>query len=170
MSKKTIESWVSVLEASYIAYRLQPYFENFGKRVTKSPKIYFYDTGLVCYLLGIDTIEELQHHFAYGHLFENLVISEKLKEIWNKRTNERLYFWRDTHGNEVDLIIDRGLDKEIVEIKASRTYNSDMLKGIVKLSALMLPKYKVASSLVYKGDIEQTVKRISLMNWKNFIT
>ena len=166
---KTIESWISVLEASYIAYRLQPYFENFGKRVIKSPKIYFYDTGLVCFLLGINSANELKNHFVYGQLFENLIISEEIKNIWNKRANEKLYFWRDTHGNEVDLIIDKGLDKEIIEIKSAKTYNTEMLKGLSNLISIMETKYNLKSFLIYIGDIEQKINDVSLINWKSFV-
>jgi len=169
VSVKTIESWVCVLEASYIAFRLQPYFENFGKRVIKSPKIYFYDTGLVCFLLGIDSVNELESHFIYGHLFENVIISEQLKKIWNKRANEKLYFWRDTHGNEVDLLIDKGLDKEILEIKSGKTYHADMLKGLHNLTTIMNTKYNLKSFLIYRGDLEQKINGTDLVNWRSFI-
>ena len=169
VNAKTVESWISVLEASYIAFRLQPYFENFGKRVIKSPKIYFYDTGLICFLLGINTIDELKNHFVYGQLFENLIISEKLKNIWNKRANEKLYYWRDTNGNEVDLIIDKGLDKDILEIKSAKTYNVEMLKGLSNLASVMPEKYTIKSLLIYTGNIEQKINSVNLINWKSFV-
>ena len=169
VNAKTVESCISVLEASYIAFRLQPYFENFWKRVIKSPKIYFYDTGLICFLLGINTIDELKNHFVYGQLFENLIISEKLKNIWNKRANEKLYYWRDTNGNEVDLIIDKGLDKDILEIKSAKTYNVEMLKGLSNLASVMPEKYTIKSLLIYTGNIEQKIKSVNLINWKSFV-
>ncbi len=170
VNAKTVESWISVLEASYIAFRLQPYFENFGKRVIKSPKIFFFDTGLVCYLLGINSVNELKNHFVYGQLFENLIISEKIKSIWNSRANEKLYFWRDTHGNEVDLIVDKGLQKDIIEIKSGRTYNAEMLKGLHNLESIMPEKYNLKSFLIYTGTIEQKIKSVDLINWKSYIT
>ena len=92
-SVKTIKSWLSVLEASYIIFTLSPYYENFGKRVIKSPKIYFYDLGLLSFLLNINSVDELDTHYAYGQIFENLVILEKLKSIFNQRANQQLYFW-----------------------------------------------------------------------------
>jgi hypothetical protein len=169
MSVKTIEAWISLLEASYIVFRLQPYYENFNKRLTKSPKVYFYDTGLASYLLGIDSLEELQAHFAYGSLFENVIISEVLKDIWNRRAAEHVYFWRDNHGNEVDLIIDKGLYKDLVEIKAGRTYNQEYISSVFSLGSLFSEKYKVVSYVVYNGDVEQSIQDIRLVNWRGFV-
>jgi hypothetical protein len=169
MSVKTIEAWISLLEASYIVFRLQPYYENFNKRLTKSPKVYFYDTGLASYLLGIDSLEELQAHFVYGSLFENVIISEVLKDIWNRRAAEHVYFWRDNHGNEVDLIIDKGLYKDLVEIKAGRTYNQEYISSVFSLAALFSEKYKTVSYVVYNGDVEQSIQDIRLVNWRGFV-
>lgn len=159
---KTIKSWLSVLEASYIVFRLQPYYENFGKRVVKSPKLYFYDTGLVTYLLGIRGVAELRQHFAYGSLFENLVIAEKLKRIENRRLQERLYFWRDKHGTEVDLVVDRGLEKVLVEIKASRTFKPEMMVSLDKVAKVMGERYRVRRELVYQGEMGQEVKGVRI--------
>ncbi len=161
---KTIQSWISVLEASYIVFKLQPYYENFGKRLIKSSKIYFYDVGLATYLLGIRKVEELKQHFAYGSLFENLVIGEKLKQIENRRLHERLYFWRDRHGTEVDLVVDRGLEKVLVEIKASRTFKPEMLVSLNKVAEIMGKKYRVKRELAYQGEIEQVVRGVKVKN------
>ncbi len=169
VSVKTIDSWLSILEASYIVFRLQPYYENFGKRAIKSPKVYFYDTGLLCYMLGINSIKELSIHYIYGHIFENLIILEKLKNIWNKRLNEKIYFWRDNHGNEIDLLIDKGLDKVAIEIKSSRTFSKNSLKGLNTFKSIVPTKYNLKTQLIYAGDIEQSVNGHELINWSRGI-
>lgn len=162
---KTIQNWLSVLEASYISFQLQPYYENFGKRLIKSSKIYFYDTGLVAYLLGINSISELKNHFAYGSLFENLIISEYTKKIWNSRLNEKLYFWRDKSGTEIDLFIDKGLDKTLIEIKSSQTFRSNMLPNLHKVGDILEKKYQLNKKVIYQGSVTQEVNGIDLINW-----
>ena len=165
---KTIQSWISVLETSYIVYSLQPYFENFGKRVIKSPKVYFYDVGLLCYLLRINSVSELASHYAYGQIFENFVITEVIKEQFNERKNEKNYFWRDNNGVEVDMIIDEGEIKHALEIKSAQTYSSDMLKGLSRWQSLGA-KGKIETSLVYNGKHELTVDGHAIKNWHNFL-
>ncbi|MBD3329509.1 DUF4143 domain-containing protein [Candidatus Dojkabacteria bacterium] len=169
VSVKTIDSWITVLEASYIVYRLQPYYENFGKRVIKSPKVYFYDTGLLSFLLGINSSKELKLHYAYGQIFENLIISEITKQIFNKRLNEKLYFWRDSNGNEVDLIIDKGLDKVALEIKSGRTFSKSMIKGLNYLHTFFAQKYNLETKVVYAGNQEQKIGDHEIVNWENFL-
>lgn len=168
VSAKTIESWLSILEASYIIYRLQPYYKNFGKRVIKSPKLYFYDVGLLCYLLGIDSTEELQTHYAYGHIFENLIMTEVHKIKENSLRNEKLYFWRDSHHNEADLVIDSGTQLHAVEIKSARTYNQEMLKGLYQWQALN-PKMNRLLTLVYAGSANQSIGEVQLNGWETFL-
>ena len=163
---KTINSWLTVLEASYLIFRLAPYFVNFGKRVVKSPKIYFYDTGLLCFLLGINSAAELKNHYSVGSFFENFVIADYWKNCLNVRSTEKLYFWRDNKGNEVDLLIDNAGKQIPVEIKAGKTFNSEMLKGVEYFNALR--KVKGGGFLVYNGDVEMTVKGNKIQNWKNF--
>lgn len=165
---KTIESWFSILEASYIAYFLQPYYQNYGKRVIKAPKIYFYDVGLLCYLLKINSVTELESHFAYGHIFENFIITEIIKNNFNLRKNKQVYFWRDSNGNEVDAVIDSGEKKQGVEIKAARTFNPDMLKGLSIWSTIN-PKTNHPTNLVYTGEIEQKTQEHVVINWKTFL-
>jgi len=169
ISAKTIEQWLSLLEASYLIIRLQPYFENTSKRLIKSPKIYFTDTGLVCYLLGIDSKEELEKHFIYGSLFENFVILDKLKHIFNSGENSRLYFWRDNKGVEVDLIEDRGLDKNLIEIKSSKTFNIDFVKNIKSVRKVLEDRYTLNSYIVYDGDVEQEIHDSKIVNWRHFL-
>lgn len=167
---KTIQKWFSVLEASYIIFRLEPYYENFGKRLVKSPKFYFYDTGILNYLLGISSPKELQNHPSYGSIFENFVISEKLKNITNRRLNQKLYFWRDNNGVEVDLLVDRGLDKDLIEIKSSQTFQPDMSSNIKKIIPILSSKYQVSSFIVYQGNLEQKIQQLELVNWKSFVS
>ena len=116
ISYNTIKSWLSVLQTSFIIYMLKPHHKNFNKRLVKQQKLYFYDTGLACSLLGIESPDQLQTHYARGALFENMVIMEILKNRLNSGKEEGLYFWRDNHGHELDILID---DKEL-------TFQSDI--------------------------------------------
>ena len=149
ISSQTVEAWTSVLEASYIVFRLQPYYKNFNKRITKAPKVYFYDTGLLCYLLGIRAENELQLHFAKGAVFENLVILEVMKMHYNQGRRPQLYYWRDSNQNEVDLLIQDGLKLHAVEIKAGKTINGDFFKGLTYFKKIV-PDAQL--HLVYGGD------------------
>jgi predicted AAA+ superfamily ATPase len=130
ISPKTVERWISILESCFILFRLQPYHSNFGKRYTKAPKIYFYDTGLACHLLGISNPESLKTHFLIGGLFENLVISELQKAIANRIGRAKLYYYRDSNGQEVDVLLDTGKRLLPIEIKAGATFTGSYLKGL----------------------------------------
>ncbi|MGB5288910.1 MAG: ATP-binding protein, partial [Ignavibacteriaceae bacterium] len=109
ISVNTAKSWLSILEASYIAYRLEPHFQNFNKRLVKMPKLYFYDTGLACSLLGLESVDQISTHYLVGSLFENLVLSDLIKHKMNYGLNNNFYFWRDKLGREVDCLIESGL-------------------------------------------------------------
>jgi len=137
VSIPTISHWLSILEASLIIFCLHPYFENFGKRLIKSPKLYFVDTGLASWLLGLETAQQLARDPLRGSLFENLVITDTLKTRFNRGKNPQLYYFRDSHGNEVDLILSYGRMLQPIEIKASRTWNSSFIKGIQYFSKLV---------------------------------
>lgn len=128
---KTISSWIGVLETSFIIFRLQPWHQNFNKRIVKMSKLYFYDTGLSSALLGIENPEQLQLHPFRGSLFENMVIVEFLKKRFNQGKPANLYFWRDSTGNEVDLIIDAVLSAIPVEIKSGQTITDDYFKTLL---------------------------------------
>lgn len=130
---KTISSWISVLETSFIAFRLQPYHENFNKRVVKMPKLYFYDTGLAIALLGFENERHLETHPFRGNFFENMIIVEFLKKRFNAGKSGNLFFWRDNVGNEVDLLLADadGSSKIPVEIKSGQTITNDYFKGIL---------------------------------------
>lgn len=135
-SKSTIESWLSVLEASYICYRLEPNHNNYNKRIVKTPKLYFYDTGLACNLLGITDVRQVETHFLRGGLFENLVINQFIKDGFNRGRTPDLTFWRDSTGNEVDLILTKGLDQYAYEIKSGATFSPEYFKGLQKWAKL----------------------------------
>ncbi len=130
LSVPSIKNWISVLKASFIIFELQPFLENINKRVIKSPKIYFTDTGLVSHLLGIETENQVKRDPLRGGLYENFIILEILKAQYNQGRRPELFFFRDTHGNEVDLIIKQQRQLIPIEIKSSATFTKDFLKGI----------------------------------------
>ena len=127
---KTISSWIGVLEASFIIFRLQPYHVNFNKRVVKMPKLYFYDTGLAAALLGIEKYEYLALHSSRGSLFENLVIVDLLKSRYNSGKSNNLFFWRDSTGNEIDILVEKGVLLLPVEIKSGQTLSEESFRGL----------------------------------------
>lgn len=130
VDSKTIESWIGVLEASFILFRLQPHHSNFNKRVVKMPKLYFYDVGLASALLGVQDANQLNLHPFKGNLFENMVIVELLKQRLNKGKANNLYFWRSSKGNEIDIVIDNFNELIPIEIKSGKTITSDYFKGL----------------------------------------
>ena len=130
ISHATCKAWLSILENSRIIYLLRPWFRNISKRLIKSPKIYFTDTGLLAYLLKYPDAESLLASPAMGAVFENMIVMEFLKKKMNMRLNSDLYFYRDSNGVEVDLVIDEGLSMSLYEIKASKTLRSDMTKSL----------------------------------------
>ncbi len=154
VSNQTISNWMAILETSYTAFRLQPYYKNIGKRLVKTPKVYFYDTGLVCWLLGITSAEDVAEHPMRGALFENMVVVEKLKQCFNKGKTSNIYFYRDQSQNEVDIIQENGLNIEAYEIKSASTYTSDFLSTIRYLEKIM-PQAIVRSAVIYDGKEEK---------------
>jgi predicted AAA+ superfamily ATPase len=166
VSVPTIRSWISVLEASYIIFLLHPFYENIGKRMTKAPKLYFYDVGLASYLLGINDPLTVSTYPLRGLLFENLVIIEMLKFQYNSGSVNQLFFYRDSNQNEVDLMIKKGHQFDAIEIKSSQTFNPDFLKGLNHLTKI-LPGRILSEYLVYDGALEQTGTR-SIVNFRTF--
>jgi len=150
VNAKTIKHWLSILEASFVVYKLSPYFENFGKRAIKSPKYYFVDTGLLAFLLGIETPGQVARDPLIGQMFENLVVIEALKARANQGGLANLYFFRDNHGNEADILYQKGRELIPIEIKSASTYRPDLLKGLRKIMGLS-PTIEHAY-LVYSGD------------------
>lgn len=166
ISAKTVGHWLSILEACYIVYRLPPYFENFGKRAVKSPKIYFCDVGLVAYLLGIESVEQMARDPLKGNLFENLVVNELMKARFNQGLDPRLYFYQVTGRNEVDLIYQRGHELVPIEIKSSRTYNSSFTSGINSFKKITLGRC-ATPYIIYSGDEEMKLGDIQLLNFRH---
>ena len=150
VSTTSIKNWLSILEASFVIYKLPPYFENFGKRVVKAPKYYFIDTGLLAFLLGIETAEQVSRDPLVGQLFENLVVIECLKTRTNQGKIPNLYFYRDSNGNEADVLFQQGRNLVAIEVKFAATYHPSLLKGLKKVRSL---SDKVTQAyLVYSGD------------------
>ncbi|PUE52370.1 ATP-binding protein [Limnohabitans sp. 2KL-51] len=154
VSSNTITQWLSILEASFLVFSLAPWSVNIGKRLVKSPKIYFYDVGLACWLLGIKTVEQLQHHPLRGALFENLVVLEVLKSLRNQGLRDPLYFFRDSNGLEIDLLLDHADGLQLVEIKASQTVSAALFKNLRTVSSLLGDRVKT-QHLIYGGAERQ---------------
>lgn len=151
ISANTAKAWLSVLETGFIVHLLQPYHHNFNKRMMKSPKIYFYDTGLVCYLLGLDKADQVASHFLRGGLFENLVIADALKYYYNKGKQSPLYYWKDKTHKEIDLIIDQGNRNAIpIEIKSGETRTNDYFKNFDYWNKISDVK-KPVNTTIYAG-------------------
>jgi len=165
VSVPTIRHWTSVLEASYVIFLLPPYYKNFGKRIIKSPKIYFYDTGLVAYLVGIETKSQYEKGPMAGSLFENYVVLEILKKELHQKTNADLYYLRTTSKAEVDLIIDRKKYKEIIEIKKTSSFKTKMLDTV---KDFLEPEDK--GFLLYNGKKFQYSKNIRIENYAKYLT
>ena len=147
---KTIRNWISILEASFLLFRLPPHFENFGKRMIKAPKFYFTDVGLLCFLLGIRKPEQVTRDPLVGGIFENLVIVECLKARYNRGEPADLSFFRDSNGNEVDLLWQEGRALAAAEIKSASTFSMGLLKGLRRFRTIV-PEF-ARSFLVYNGD------------------
>ncbi|MCX8010760.1 MAG: ATP-binding protein, partial [Ignavibacteria bacterium] len=154
ISVNTAKSWLSILESSFVIFRLQPLHQNFNKRLVKMPKIYFYDTGLACSFLGISNSDQVRNHFQFGSLFENLIITELMKSRFNRGLSSNIYFWRDKLGREVDCLIDDGITKTIIEIKGGMTINDDYLKGLNYYKELS-GKKNIKSFVIYGGNKSQ---------------
>ena len=170
VSSPTVTSWISALKATYICFTLKPHYKNFNKRIVKSPKLYFYDTGLLCYLLGINNIDQLATHPLRGNIFENFVVSEFFKNKCNRGEPNQYYFWRDQKGHEIDLIEDRSTHLFPIEIKMSETFNAEFIKNIVYLNELQedeLSKINLKGNVIYSGDMENMFKDIEIKNWKS---
>ena len=164
----TASRWLSVLEASFIVYLLRPHYRNFSKRLVKSPKLYFLDTGLLCYLLRIRSADDLISHASKGAVFETFVLTELLKTFFNQGLEPDIHFWRDSSGNEVDLIINRGSELVPVEIKSGETIASDFFKGLQFWRALP-GQAEAPATLVYGGDASQTRREGIVYSWRHWL-
>jgi hypothetical protein len=167
ISQPTAKAWLSALENSYILFLLYPYHENFSKRIIKTPKLYFYDTGLLCHLLKITKAEQILTHPVKGSLFENLMIAEYQKRIYHKNRTNDIWFWRDSAGNEVDLLIQDGLELNLVEIKAGQTVMPEMFNTLAYWEKISKRK-NLLKTLVYGGNERQTRSAGEVLPWKEF--
>lgn len=164
VSHTTINEWLSILETSYIVFRLKPHHQNFSKRLIKSSKIYFYDVGLLCWLLGIKDEKELSTYPLRGQIFENLIVADAYKYFFNRGELPGLYFWRDNKGLEVDLLFEQGNLLHPLEIKSGATILSSMFKNIKKWKELSGDSCG-ALRLIYGGDHKQLRTDIEIIPW-----
>lgn len=168
LTHSTAKKWLSILQTSFIAYTLPPYFRNFNKRLTKTPKMYFYDTGLACYLLGIRTVEELESHYARGALFENFVINEIMKFFQNRGDNQPLYYWRDKTGHEIDLLVDIGGKMYPLEIKSGQTIQPAFFKNLSFFNRITENAPEL-STVIYAGETNQNRSKGNIRGWQEII-
>jgi predicted AAA+ superfamily ATPase len=167
LDTRTVQSWLSVLESTYVLYRLPPFFENYNKRLVKSPKLYFYDSGLACALLGITREEELFASHFKGALVENFLISECIKNEKNNSIGAQYFYWRDNNGVEVDLLQKTANILTPIEIKSAQTFTSDFRKNLKKFMSYAKLNH---GRILYDGDQEFIGSDgIEVMNWKSFL-
>lgn len=161
----TISAWISVLEASYICYLLRPSSNNFAKRLVKTPKLYFYDTGLACSLLDIKSADQVATHFLRGGLFENMVINRFIKQAWNEGRAGNFCFWRDNKGMEVDLLVEDALETTAYEIKSGATFSTEFFSSLTKWAALSAtPTERL--NVIYAGDTPMQTSKGQLVPWR----
>lgn len=163
ITHNTAKAWVSVLEASYLVFLMHPHHKNFGKRLVKTPKLYFYDTGLAAWLLGIEDAKHMAIHSMRGELFESFVVSEMLKARFNKGLPSNLFFWRDNTGNEVDVLIEKGEQLTAVEIKSGRTVTEDYFASLTRWRRISGNSGK--QYVVYGGDEQYIRSNVQLVPW-----
>ena len=166
VSSKTISHWLSVLQASYLITLLPPYYENIPKRLVKSPKLYFNDPGLACYLLDIESPQQLDRDKMRGAIFENMIVMEAIKHRYNMGLEGGVFFYRDSNQNEVDLLIKQEGELIAIEVKSSMTYSSSFEKALTQIEGwIKTPISKKA--IVYSGDFENTSGNINLINYRH---
>lgn len=163
-SANTIRGWISILEASYIVYTLPPYHKNHKNRITKSSKLYFYDTGLLCSLLSITKKEDISQSHLFGQIFENFIIAEYIKNEAIANRQHSLYFYRDEYGNEVDIVKEIGEKLDIIEIKSNKTFSSIFVKGLNYFENQVLKSN--SKNLIYGGDNTMVVDNVNIISWK----
>ncbi|MBK9565998.1 MAG: ATP-binding protein [Saprospiraceae bacterium] len=164
VSVNTIKTWITILESSYIIFMLPAYHKNLGKRLLKTPKLYFFDTGLLCHLLGLQDEAKLRASDKYGNIFENFIIAEKVKYKAHRQMDPNMFFFRDSNGLEVDLLeIKENEEVEMSEIKSGKTFKSEFLISMKKLKAL---DSALKMNLVYNGSESVTLAEYRVMNWR----
>jgi len=163
---KTVRSWISILEASFIVFLLPPHHRNFNKRVVKQPKLYFYDTGLLCALLDIQSAAQLSTHYLRGQIFESMVVAEYLKLRFHAGMRSNAYFWRDNAGHEIDLLLEEGADLRAVEIKSGETLHEDFFRGLQYFKRISAQPDE-HFFLVYGGSRCQSRKHGHVLGWRH---
>jgi hypothetical protein len=166
ISHVTAKAWLSILESSYIVFLLQPYHQNFNKRLVKTPKLYFYDTGLLNHLLGIRTADELTENRLKGNIFENMVLAEYQKKNHHLYLHQDYYFWQDSNAHEVDLLLKKNQGFSIFEIKATQTITSGLFKEMDRFEEIAAPA-EVSKTLIYGGDENEKRTKYNVIAWKN---
>jgi uncharacterized protein len=167
ITHNTAASWISVLEASYLIYLLRPHHRNFNKRLIKAPKLYFLDVGLAAWLLGIHTPEQILFHAQRGALFETFVVTEFLKARFNQGLPSDLFYWRDSKGLEIDLILEDGEKLHPIEIKSGQTIVPDFFASLKRWKKMAGQTDDLPAGLIYGGDQALTNENISIVPWKN---
>jgi len=166
ISPNTAKSWLSILESSYILYRLQPYHRNFNKRLVKSAKLYFYDTGVACSLLGIKEQDQINFHYMKGSLFENFILNEFIKRNFNRGENNRPFFWQDNHGKEIDCVLENGSRVTAVEIKSGKTMSTSYFDNLIYWRSLATINEN-HEYVVYGGDQSMQTNAGALISWRD---
>jgi len=166
ISNVTAKSWLSILESSYIIFLLQPYHQNFNKRLVKSPKLYFYDTGLLSYLLGIRAADELAENRLKGHVFENMAIAEYQKKNHHLYLHQDYYFWQDSNGHGVDLLMKKNQGFTVFEIKATQTISEGLFKEMDRFEQIAAPD-EVNKTLIYGGNENEKRTKYNVLSWRN---
>ena len=169
ITHNTAASWISVMEASYLIYLLRPHHRNFNKRLIKAPKLYFLDVGLAAWLMGIHTPEQIRFHAQRGAIFETFVVTEFLKSRFNQGLPSNLFYWRDSKGLEIDLILEAGEKLNAIEIKSGQTIVPDFFSSL-KLWGKLARQKDFPAWLIYGGDKALTNENISIVPWKNIST
>ena len=164
VSSTTIKNWISILKACFILFELPPYFSNISKQIIKSPKIFFTDTGLACFLLNLNSAEQVERDPLRGNLYENLLVMDQVKTLMNCGKPPRLFFYRDSHGNEVDLLIPSGTQLIPVEIKSSATFHSDFIRGIKNFKKTVGDVKCLPGQVWYNGESDHEFKEVRVMN------
>jgi len=167
VSAPTINEWLSVLEASYVIFRLAPFYRNIGKRLIKTPKIYFYDTGLICYLCGIENENQLATHPLRGAIFENLAVLEFLKKRFNVGKDANIYFYRDQSQREVDILQEFGNQYHAYEVKSAKAFHSGFLGNLKYLKSVMGADSLVKTQVIYDGETDINAIENGMINIRN---
>ena len=166
ISQPTAKAWMSILESSYVVFLLQPYHENFNKRLVKTPKLYFYDTGLLCHLLNIRNAEDMEENRLKGNIFENMIIAEFQKKNFHQYLHQNYYFWQDSNNHEIDLLIKTAKGFDIFEVKATQTIKPSLFKGMDYFQEIA-DNTAIKKTLIYGGTENQLRSKYKVLGWPN---